>query len=88
MGEENPHKLASSRKTNEMAYDFIQDMGARNFRIMNALRKQREDKEVPKRITPEAADPGAQAERRPSPSSSSGNSATRRYSEQHPFFSD
>jgi hypothetical protein len=69
MGEENPHKLASSRKTNEMADDFIQDMGARIVRIMNALRKHREDREAPQRVTPEAAEPGAQAERRP-PSSS------------------
>jgi hypothetical protein len=61
VGEENPHKPASSRKTNDMADDFIQDMGARNFRIMNTLRKQREDREAPQRVTPEAAEPGAPA---------------------------
>ena len=90
VGEENPHKPASSRKTNNMADDFIQDMGARNFRIMNALRKQREDKEVPKRNTPEGTDPEAhkQTPPPPPPSSSSGNSATRRYSEQYTFFSE
>ena len=64
-GEENPHRLASSRKTNNMVDDFIDEMGARNFRIMNALRKQKEDREVPQRVTPEAAEPGAQAERPP-----------------------
>ena len=66
-GEENPHKLASSKKTNDMVDDFIEEMGARNFRIMNALRKQKEDREAPQRVTPEAPEPGAQAERLPPP---------------------
>ena len=77
-GEENPHKLAASKKTNDMVDDFIKDMGARNFRIMNTLRKQKEDREASQRVTPEAAEPGAQAERRPS---SSDNSAARRNGE-------
>ena len=50
-----------------MVDDFIDEMGARNFRIMNALRKQKEDREASQRVTPEAAEPGAQAERLPPP---------------------
>jgi hypothetical protein len=50
-----------------MVDDFIDEMGARNFLIMNALRKQKEDREVAQRVTPEAAEPGAQAERPPPP---------------------
>ena len=63
MGEESPHKPASSKYTNDMVDDFTKEMGTSNFLIMNALRKQKEDREAAERVTPEAVEQGAQAER-------------------------
>ena len=63
--EENPHRPASSRNTNDMVDDFMKEVGTSNFLIMNALRKQKEDREAAQRVTPEAAEQGAQVERPP-----------------------
>jgi hypothetical protein len=69
ISEENPHRPTSSRNTNDMVDDFMTEMGTSNFLIMNALRKQKEDKEAAQRVTPEAAEQGAKGEL-PPPSSS------------------